>query len=466
MVTSTIRLLIVDDSAVMRRFMRETFAAEPDFATETACDGRDALARAAVFRPHVITLDVTMPEMDGLDCLRALPAHHACPVVMVSSLTAEAARITLEALSLGAVDFFAKPTASLAADLGRMRTRLVATVRTAAAVRQPAAMPFRLRAAPPPRPPPVPTARPASVTPAPLPEKPAATLGPANGPLLSAPSPRLPDAPSPLLHGAPLALFPVAPPALFPVAPLALFPDAPPALFPGAPPALFPGAPPARPPRATTAAPLPRPWLRPTNAASLVPSRIAPGLVLIGVSTGGPRALELILPLLSARFPWPVLVAQHMPPTFTGALAQRLSSRSALQVVEVTGPMPIRPGVIHIGAGDTDLVVARDGADIIARPAPPDASPWHPSANRLVASALEFLPANKLIGVLLTGMGDDGAAAMAELHMQGGRTIAESDASAVVFGMPADLIRRNGATKILPVEQVAAVLGEWVGAPR
>ena len=160
------------------------------------------------------------------------------------------------------------------------------------------------------------------------------------------------------------------------------------------------------------------------------------------------------------------VMRRFMRETFAGALAQRLDSRSALKVVEVTQPMPIRSATIHIGAGDTDLVVTRDGADMIAQPAPPDASPWHPSANRMVASTLEFLPATKLIGVLLTGMGDDGAQTMAELHTRGGRTIAESEASAVVFGMPADLIRRNGAARILPVEQVAAALGAWVGAPR
>src|SRR3712207_2173556 len=115
----------------MRRFMRETFAAEPGFVIETARDGEEALHRAAAFQPDVVTLDVTMPGMDGLACLRALPAHHACPVVMVSSLTEEGARVTLEALSLGAVDFIAKPRAALAADLGRIRGQLVAKVRVA-----------------------------------------------------------------------------------------------------------------------------------------------------------------------------------------------------------------------------------------------------------------------------------------------------------------------------------------------
>lgn len=352
MAEAAIRLLIVDDSAVMRRFMRETFGPGTGFVVETAATGEQALAVAARFRPDVITLDVQMPGMDGLACLRALPSRHPCPVVMVSSLTAEGARVTLEALSLGAVDFIAKPTAAQAGDLARIRTELVTKVRTAATTRQ--------------------AARPATAAPAMRP------------------------------------------------------------------------APPPVPPR--------------------VPRIAGPGLVLIGVSTGGPRALERIVPLLPRDLPWPVLVAQHMPATFTGVLAQRLDSRSALGVVEVTAPMPLRPGVVHIAAGETDLVVARDAAGLVARPVPPDTTPWHPSADRLVRTAMEAVPAQGLIGVLLTGMGNDGAEAMAELHRRGGRTIAESEASCVVFGMPADLIRRGGATAVLPAERVAATLVEWLHA--
>lgn len=277
---------------------------------------------------------------------------------MVSSLTAEGALITLEALSLGAVDFIAKPTAAMAADWGRSRAQLVAKVRVAAATGRPGA--------------------------------------------------RLPARPSVRATRQPASAW---------------------------------GAAPAR---------------------ILALPGIAPGLVLVGVSTGGPRALERILPALPAGFPWPVLVAQHMPPTFTGALAKRLDGQSRCKVVEVTQPMPLLPGTIHIGAGDTDLVVEREGSVLVARPAVPDASPWHPSADRLVRTAMEALPAHALIGVLLTGMGNDGAAAMAELHQRGGRTIAEAEASCVVFGMPADLIRRGGATQVLPAERMAATLTEWL----
>ena len=348
-----IRLLIVDDSAVIRRLLGDMFRAEADIVLETARDGQDALDKAARFKPDVVTLDVAMPGMDGLACLRALPARHPCAVVMVSSLTAKGAATTLEALSLGAVDFIAKPTAAQAADLQAIRAQLIAKVRIASRARRwaPAAAP------------------------------PAAGL------------------PMPI----PVAAAPVLPPR--------------------------PGA--------------------------------EPALVLIGVSTGGPRALEQVLPRLPAHFPAPILVAQHMPATFTGVLARRLNERCALRVMEATEPGPIRPGTIAIAAGDRDLVVERDGEGLALRPVATDVSPWHPSADRLVRSAMACLPARRLVGVLLTGMGNDGAEAMAALQAAGGRTIAEAESTAVVFGMPGDLVRRGGATAVLPIERVAERLVEW-----
>jgi two-component system chemotaxis response regulator CheB len=202
---------------------------------------------------------------------------------------------------------------------------------------------------------------------------------------------------------------------------------------------------------------------RPVAAVPVLPPRpgAAPALVLIGVSTGGPRALEQVLPRLPVHFPAPIVVAQHMPATFTGVLAKRLNERCALDVVEAAETRPIRPGTIAIAAGDRDLVVERDGDGFVLRPVPTDSSPWHPSADRLVRSAMACLPARRLVGVLLPGMGNDGAQAMAALQAGGGCTIAEAESTAVVFGMPGDLVRRGGATAVLPVERVAERLIEW-----
>jgi two-component system chemotaxis response regulator CheB len=183
--------------------------------------------------------------------------------------------------------------------------------------------------------------------------------------------------------------------------------------------------------------------------------------VLIGVSTGGPRTLEEIVPDLTADFPFPVVICQHMPATFTGVFARRMDSISALEVVEVAGPMPLTPGRVYIGRGDADLVVQKRLGRMIANSVPSDTSLWHPSADRMVTSALEVMPAASIIGVLLTGMGNDGATAMTALRQRGGRTIAESEASAVVFGMPADLIRQGGAEVVLPANAVSQQLVAW-----
>jgi len=189
----------------------------------------------------------------------------------------------------------------------------------------------------------------------------------------------------------------------------------------------------------------------------------ANGVVIVGVSTGGPRTLEDILPGLPANFPWPVLIAQHMPANFTDAFARRMDRLCPLQVREVANTLPIESGNVYIGKGGTDMVVAeRLGRLVVqARPETPG-HPWHPSVDVLVDSALALLPAEQIVGVQLTGMGNDGAAAMTRLKAGGGRTIAESKDTAVVFGMPAELIEMGGASVVLPCNDVARQLCRWI----
>jgi two-component system, chemotaxis family, protein-glutamate methylesterase/glutaminase len=189
------------------------------------------------------------------------------------------------------------------------------------------------------------------------------------------------------------------------------------------------------------------------------------GLVVMGSSTGGPAALDVLLPQLPAGFPWPVMVAQHMPASFTGAFARRLDRVCPMEVVEVSRPMPLRAGVIYIGRGDADLVVARraSGLNAMAAPASPD-YPWRPSVDRLVASAMEHYPAKQLVGVLMTGMGRDGAEEMTKLHHEGGRTIAEAESTAVIWGMPGELVKRGGAGEVRAIEEIAEVVIDWVQA--
>jgi two-component system chemotaxis response regulator CheB len=189
-----------------------------------------------------------------------------------------------------------------------------------------------------------------------------------------------------------------------------------------------------------------------------------PGLVLIGTSTGGPAALDIVLPQLPPDFPWPVLIAQHLPASFTGAFAKRLDRECQLQVVEVDQPMPLRAGTVYIGRGDADVTVAPRASGVIAMPVPAKASYlWHPSVERMVASALENIDASRLIGVLMTGMGNDGAGAMKQLRQGGGHTIAEAESTAVVWGMPGELVKNGGAELVRPLEDIAATIIGLVG---
>jgi two-component system, chemotaxis family, protein-glutamate methylesterase/glutaminase len=186
------------------------------------------------------------------------------------------------------------------------------------------------------------------------------------------------------------------------------------------------------------------------------------GLLLIGVSTGGPTALEQLLPALPADFPWPVLVAQHMPSSFTAPFAARLNNACELEVLEAAHPMAVVPGKVYIGKGGADMLLVRRNGQltVLAKPESREHL-WHPSVELLGRSALEHVPAKNLVGVMLTGMGYDGADAFTQIKRDGGRTIAESEDTAVVFGMPAELIERGGASIVLPLDKIANQIKAW-----
>lgn len=184
--------------------------------------------------------------------------------------------------------------------------------------------------------------------------------------------------------------------------------------------------------------------------------------MLIGVSTGGPRTLEEILPFLPVDFPWPVLVVQHMPGAFTKSFAERLDRICALDVMEVSAPRPVAAGQVYIARGGADMVVAKRADGLHAMPRPENAKHlWHPSVELLARSALAHCPAQSLVAVMLTGMGNDGADGFAEIARRGGRTIAESEETAIVNGMPRELIERGGAKLVLPAHRIAAQLCNW-----
>jgi two-component system, chemotaxis family, protein-glutamate methylesterase/glutaminase len=363
-----IKLLVVDDSALMRKLLGQVFAAEPDFEVQFARNGTEALDQVRAFEPDVVTLDIHMPHMDGLECLDRIMIERPCRVVMVSSLTADGAEATLEALRLGAVDFVAKPQGAVSLRMNDFAPALVEKVRAAARAKLRSSLRLKERVRH--RIGSMRTVRPRTVL---------------REPAEPAPLPAADDGREPVRHDA-----------------------------------------------------------------------LCDGLVLVGTSTGGPPALEALLTPLPASFSWPILIAQHMPAGFTGPLAHRLDGLCALRVTEVVQPVALRAGFVYIGRGDADLIVSRRSAGLVALAAPAQAGyPWHPSADRLVRSAMEHLPASSLIGILMTGMGYDGAEAMALLRDRGGRTIAESEETAVVWGMPGELVKANGADWVLPLPRIA-----------
>ncbi len=374
-----IKVLVVDDSALMRRVLSGILTGSGDMDVVTARDGEDALARLHDIRPDVITLDVNMPNMSGLACLDRIMIERPCPVVMVSSLTAAGADVTLSALQLGAVDFLAKPAGAISLALDDLAPVLVEKVRGAA----------RARISPVQR----------------LTERVRARLPPA-------PRPRTPAA---------VASF-------------------------------------ASPPVERAGVGVPGKGQDRCSGAEAVSDAV----VLVGASTGGPPALDALLTRLPAHFPWPVVVAQHMPAAFTGPLARRLDRACALAVTEVTGLLPLAPGSVYIGRGDADILVGlRQGAPVVMAAPSSQEHRWHPSVERLVRSAMAHLPPERLIGVLMTGMGNDGAPAMTELRRAGGHTIAEAEETAIVWGMPGELVKAGGAEEVLNLDRIAAKLLEW-----
>lgn len=363
-----IKLLVIDDSPLMRRLLGELFAAESDFEVAFARDGVEGLEALTAMKPDVITLDVQMPGMNGLECLDRIMLLRPTPVVMASAVTVEGAAEALRALDLGAVDFIAKPAGAVSLRMDEFGPPLVDKVRAAAGARlsQTRRLRERLRA---------------------------------RGRAVAAPS--------------------LPPP---------------------------------------TTSKTPAPHVAPPPAA-------AEGLVIVGASTGGPPVLDALLEPLPADFPWPILIAQHMPQNFTGALARRLDGFVRLTVSELREPTVLQPGHAYVARGDADAIVTRRAGVLLGLSVPSsDSYRWHPSVDRLVDSGMEHLHPDRLAGVLLTGMGDDGAAAMTRLAKAGGRTLAQSEASSAVWGMPGQLVRAGGAGGVHDVDDLAAALVAAVAA--
>jgi two-component system chemotaxis response regulator CheB len=340
-----IKVLVVDDSAVMRAFLGKVVASQPDMElVAVAADPVLAIDRIRQKAPDVITLDVEMPRMNGLDFLGKLMAVRPLPVIMISSLTREGADITLRALELGAVDFFAKP-ANLA-DLEGSVQEIADKIRAAGLARV-----VRHRANVPVRPP------------------------------------------------------------IAPAAPIVRLPG--------------------------------------VTATDRV--------IGIGASTGGVEALREILVHLPARMP-PILIAQHMPAGFTETFARRLNSICEIGIREAEDGLLACHGMAYIAPGGRHLSLARRmGSYVLRVTDEPPVNRHRPSVDPLFRSIARVAGA-RAIGVMLTGMGGDGAEAMLEMKKAGSHTIAQDEASSVVFGMPRQAIALGGVREVLGLGEMAARL--------
>ena len=358
-----VRVLVVDDSALVRKALSEALALDPEIeVVGTACDPYVAREKIVRLEPDVLTLDLEMPRMDGMTFLRILMEHHPMPVVVVSSLTQAGSAAALEALEAGAVDVLGKPNGTMS--VGDLAGRIAFHVKAAAASGR---FIVGTRGGP---------ARPRSVVAAP-------------------------------------------------------------------------------------AAPVTAEPRRAPGAGRRDPRQV----IVIGASTGGVEALRTVLPQLPAGLP-PIAVVQHISPHFSGAVATRLDSLSAVRVREAAEGMPLEAGVCLIAPGDRHLALVR-GADgyrarILQTP------PIHhcrPSVDVLFRSAAEVAGPHA-IAVLLTGMGSDGALGMEAIRRAGGRTLAEHESTCVVYGMPRAAIEAGVVDEAVPLSQVAgAILAAVDAAP-
>ncbi len=334
--------LVVDDSALVRLKVSEILR-DAGFEVVTARDGFEMLEKVQKFDPDVITLDVNMPKLDGLSALERLMKIKPKPVVMLSSLTYEGAKETIEALRLGAVDFIAKPSSGI----DEIAEELVRKVRMAATINPNV---IRLQ-----------------------------NLRKIRGGVLK------------------------------------------------------------------------RSWK--------VSKEIC---VLIGSSTGGPSALEHVIPRLPSDFPAPVFVVQHMPPNFTKQLADRLNEISEMEVKEAEDNEKVSKGVVYIAPGGKHMKL-RKVFDVV-RIKVVDGEPVNnvkPSVD-VTADSIAQVYGGNVVGVMLTGMGEDGARGMKKIHELGGKIIACSEDTCIVFGMPKAVIEIGAADSVKPLFEIAEEIARFV----
>ncbi len=399
-VSQMIRVLIADDSAFMRKVLSDMFASQPDFEVAgTARNGQETVDKVMQLSPDLVTLDVNMPVMDGLEALDIIMKEHPMPVVMLSSLTQKGTEQTVKALALGAVDFISKAGGSISSIDG-ITSEILEKCRAAAKAHA-----RKTIVASPPKP-------------------------------VSAGPPTMKRIQLPLRQGykPPESTKPQEPAASINTYAKRNNP------------LLKRNANPPAPPSKPSAVPM-------TDMG-----RGAEKLVVIGTSTGGPQALQNVITRLPGNLPCGVVIVQHMPAGFTKALADRLNTISEIAVKEAEDGESIRPGQVYIAPGNYHLRI-RNGTQIVLGQDPPVGN-HRPAVNVMFSSVASL--GRKLVAVIMTGMGCDGCDGMREIKEAGGYSIAQDEPTCVVYGMPKAVVDAGLADEIKPVQNIAQAIVEAV----
>ncbi|MDD9912149.1 MAG: chemotaxis response regulator protein-glutamate methylesterase [Alphaproteobacteria bacterium] len=338
-VARKVRVLIVDDSAFMRSMLKRVVEKDPRFeVVDMATDGKEGVEKTKSLRPDVVTMDIEMPVMTGLDALEQIMTTCPTPVVMLSTLTEQGARVTLEALDKGAVDFLPKALKDARRNV------------------------FQASA---------------------------------------------------ILHE---KLYAASQASVRPAAPSVV----------------------AKP------------------VVSSINNFRKAEIAVIGSSTGGPKALQEVISQLPANLRVPVVIAQHMPAEFTGALAKRLNETSSLTVKELVKGEAIQAGCVYIAPGGLHTRVIRGGAGFCVDTAPDSGESLFKPSVEVLGQSVENIFSDKVLAVMLTGMGSDGAQSFTSLKNKGAHVIVQDEATSTVYGMPRSVVELGGATEILPLSQIAA----------